>query len=50
VVEAVESELKQYRGKMSPEQLAVLESSQLHRAVLQTAGLPRLSMFYTERA
>ena len=39
-------ELRPYRGKMTAEQLAMLEKQYLERQVLASAGLPRLSMFY----
>jgi hypothetical protein len=43
---ALDQDLKPYRGKMSAEQLATLERQFLDRKVLETAGLPRLSLFY----
>jgi hypothetical protein len=39
-------DLKPYRGKMSAEQLAMLEKQFLERKLLEAAGLPRLSLFY----
>lgn len=39
-------ELRPYRGKMSAEQLAMLEKQFLDRKLLEAAGLPRLSLFY----
>jgi hypothetical protein len=39
-------ELRPYRGKMSAEQLAMLEKKYLDRQLLESAGLPRLSLFY----
>jgi hypothetical protein len=39
-------QLRPYRGKMSAEQLAMLEKQYLERRVLEDAGLPRLSLFY----
>jgi hypothetical protein len=39
-------DLKPYRSKMSTEQLAMLEKQFLDRKLLETAGLPRLSLFY----
>ena len=39
-------ELKPYRGKMTADQLARLEKQFLERKLLETAGLPRLSLFY----
>ncbi len=43
---ALDQELKPYRGKMSAAQLATLERQFLDRKVLESAGLPRLSLFY----
>jgi hypothetical protein len=43
---ALESELRPYRGKMTAEQLAMLEKRYLERQLLESAGLPRLSLFY----
>jgi hypothetical protein len=43
---ALESDLKPYRGKMSAEQLAMLERQFLDRKLLEAARLPRLSLFY----
>jgi hypothetical protein len=42
----LESTLRPYRGKMSTEQLAMLERQYLDRWVLDNARLPRLSLFY----
>ncbi len=42
----LERQLKQYRGKMKAEQIAMLEKQYLDRALLESAGLPRLSLFY----
>ncbi|HLG95493.1 MAG TPA: hypothetical protein VKX49_04185 [Bryobacteraceae bacterium] len=39
-------QLRPYRGKMTAEQLAMLEKQYLERQVLESAGLPRLSLFY----
>jgi hypothetical protein len=39
-------QLRPYRGKMTAEQLAMLEKQYLERQVLASAGLPRLSLFY----
>ena len=39
-------DLKLYRGKMSADQLAMLEKQFLERKLLEAAGLPRLSLFY----
>ncbi len=44
--EALDRELKPYRGKMTAEQLAVLERRYLDSAILERAKLPRLSLFY----
>lgn len=43
---ALDLDLKPYRGKMTAEQLAMLEKQFLERRLLQAAGLPRLSLFY----
>ena len=42
----LERELRPYRGKMSAEQIALLERQYTDRALLECAGLPRLSLFY----
>src|SRR5277367_5317853 len=39
-------QLRPYRGKMSAPQLAMLEKQYLERQLLESAGLPRLSLFY----
>jgi hypothetical protein len=39
-------QLKPYRGKMTAEQLTMLEKQYLERQLLESAGLPRLSLFY----
>ena len=39
-------ELRPYRGKMTADQLAMLEKQYLERRLLEFAGLPRLSLFY----
>jgi hypothetical protein len=39
-------QLRPYRGKMTAEQLAMLERKFLDRKLLESAGLPRLSLFY----
>ena len=39
-------QLRPYRGKMSAQQLAMLEKQYLERNLLEKAGLPRLSLFY----
>ncbi len=42
----LDRELKPYRGKMSTEQLAMLEKQFLERKLLENNSLPRLSLFY----
>ena len=42
----LESYLRPWRGKMTAPQIAMLESQFLDRAMLESAGLPRLSLFY----
>ena len=42
----LERQLRPYRGKMTADQLAMLEKQYLERNLLETAGLPRLSLFY----
>jgi hypothetical protein len=44
--QALDHELKPYRSKLSAEQLARLEKQFLERNLLESAGLPRLSLFY----
>src|ERR1700677_1205819 len=39
-------QLRVYRGKMTAPQLAMLEKQYLERQLLESAGLPRLSLFY----
>ncbi len=39
-------QLRPYRGKMTAEQLSMLERQYLERRLLEKAGLPRLSLFY----
>ena len=39
-------QLRPYRGKMTTGQLSMLERQFLERKLLETAGLPRLSLFY----
>ncbi len=39
-------QLRPYRGKMTSEQLTMLEKQYLERQLLESAGLPRLSLFY----
>jgi hypothetical protein len=43
---SLDLQLKAYRGKMSAEQIAMLERQFLDRRLLDSAGLPRLSLFY----
>jgi hypothetical protein len=43
---ALDQELKPYRGKMSADQLSMLERRYLDTAALDRAKLPRLSLFY----
>ncbi|MEP7352155.1 MAG: hypothetical protein ABI824_02885, partial [Acidobacteriota bacterium] len=42
----LDQQLKPYRGKMSTEQLSMLERQFLDRRLLEAARLPRLSLFY----
>jgi DNA repair ATPase RecN len=44
--EALDRELKPYRGKMTADQLAMLERRYIDTALLERAKLPRLSLFY----
>jgi hypothetical protein len=39
-------QLRPYRGKMTASQLAMLEKQYLERQLLESANLPRLSLFY----
>ncbi len=39
-------QLRPYRGKMTAEQLTMLEKQYLERQLLEAAALPRLSLFY----
>jgi hypothetical protein len=43
---ALDRDLKPYRGKMTADQLAMLEKQFLERRLLESSGLPRLSLFY----
>jgi hypothetical protein len=43
---SLDQELKPYRGKMTADQLAMLEKQFLERKLLEGSGLPRLSLFY----
>ncbi len=42
----LDRQLRPYRGKMSAEQLSMLERQYLERNLLEKGGLPRLSLFY----
>ena len=42
----LDSQLRPYRGKMTADQLAMLERQYLERRLLEKSGLPRLSLFY----
>lgn len=42
----LDHQLRPYRGKMTSEQLAMLEKQYLERQLLESSGLPRLSLFY----
>jgi len=42
----LDRQLRPYRGKMTADQLAMLERQYLERILLEKAGLPRLSLFY----
>jgi len=42
----LDSQLRPYRGKMSAEQLSMLERQYLSRSLFESARLPRLSLFY----
>ena len=42
----MDRQLRPYRGKMTADQLAMLEKQYLERALLEKSGLPRLSLFY----
>ncbi|MGI9071916.1 MAG: hypothetical protein ACR2JB_11545 [Bryobacteraceae bacterium] len=44
--DALDAELRPYRGKMTADQLATLERRYLDSAILERAKLPRLSLFY----
>ena len=43
---ALDRDLRPYRGKMTPEQIALLEKQFVEGRLLESAGLPRLSPFY----
>jgi hypothetical protein len=42
----LDRQLRPYRGKMTAEQLSMLEKQYLERSLLEKVGLPRLSLFY----
>jgi hypothetical protein len=42
----LEAKLRHWRSKMTAPQIAMLEAQYLDRALLEAAGLPRLSLFY----
>jgi DNA repair ATPase RecN len=42
----LENSLRPYRGKMTADQLSMLERQYLDRRLFEEAGLPRLSLFY----
>ena len=42
----LDRQVRPYRGKMTADQLAMLEKQYLERILLEKAGLPRLSLFY----
>jgi hypothetical protein len=42
----LDSQLRPYRGKMTADQLSMLERQYLARHLFESAGLPRLSLFY----
>jgi hypothetical protein len=42
----MDRQLRPYRGKMTADQLSMLEKQYLERSLLEGAGLPRLSLFY----
>jgi hypothetical protein len=42
----LDRQLRPYRGKMTADQLSMLEKQYLERSLLEKAGLPRLSLFY----
>ena len=42
----LDRQLRPYRGKMTAEQLAMLEKQYLERNLFEKTGLPRLSLFY----
>jgi len=42
----LDSQLRQYRGKMTADQISMLERQYVERELLSQSGLPRLSLFY----
>ncbi len=44
----LDSQLRPYRGKMTAEQLSMLEKQYLERTLLEREKLPRLSLFYMD--
>ena len=42
----LDRQLRPYRGKMTADQLSMLERQYLERLLLEECGLPRLSLFY----
>jgi hypothetical protein len=42
----LDSQLRPYRGKMTADQLSMIERQFLERHLLEKSGLPRLSLFY----
>ena len=44
----LDASLRPYRGKMSAEQLTMLEKQYLDRHLFERSGLPRLSLFYLQ--
>jgi hypothetical protein len=42
----LDRQLRPYRGKMTADQLTMLEKQYLERHLLEKARLPRLSLFY----
>jgi len=46
----LDAQLRPYRGKMTAEQLSMLEKQYLERALLERERLPRLSLFYMDAA
>ena len=48
ICERLNRELKPYRGKMTADQLAMLERRYTDRALLERANIPRLSLFYVQ--